>query len=195
MPSSRRTGDLLPNGSKTQRGNQSGNRGRLADEATILGVLPDPEPQDPALHINPEGAMTKASSARPKAAHALEMKRGVLRVSLEKLIFFLGQAPDCGAQSSVTGPKLWRGKVPQNSGRFALRMVPQGFIAERVEFAGFRISLTWLFDLASSNSANHRRNSASSSAERAETRFSKAWSLLMRAKIPPSFFAGERPFA
>jgi len=34
--------------------------------------------------------MMKAYSARPKPTHALEMKRGVMRVSLEKLIFLIG---------------------------------------------------------------------------------------------------------
>jgi hypothetical protein len=38
----------------------------LADDAIILGVIADPEPQDSALDVNPEGAMVKADSARPK---------------------------------------------------------------------------------------------------------------------------------
>jgi hypothetical protein len=90
------------------------NRG-LSEEAIILGVVADPEPQDPALDINPEGAMMKAYPARPKAAHTLEMKRRVIRVTLEKLIFLIGQALDGGAQASVTGPKPRGGEVPQNS--------------------------------------------------------------------------------
>jgi len=36
--------------------------------------------------------MVKAYSARPKAAHTLEMKRRVIGVTLEKLIFLIGQA-------------------------------------------------------------------------------------------------------
>jgi hypothetical protein len=41
----------------------------LADEAVVLGVVADPEPQNPTLDINAEGAMIKAYSARSKAAH------------------------------------------------------------------------------------------------------------------------------
>jgi hypothetical protein len=59
-------------------------------------VVADPEPQDPALDINAEGAMMKAYSARPKAAHTLEMKRGVMGISLQNLIFLVGQALDRG---------------------------------------------------------------------------------------------------
>ena len=61
----------------------------LADEAIIFGVIADPEPQDSTLDINAEGAMMKAYSARPKAAHTFEMKRGVRRVSLEKTILLI----------------------------------------------------------------------------------------------------------
>ena len=78
-------------------------------------MIADPEPQDPALDINAQSAMMEAYSARPKAAHTFEMKRGVMRVSLEKLIFLIGQALDRRAQAPVTGPKLRGGKVPQNS--------------------------------------------------------------------------------
>ena len=68
----------------------------LADEAVVLGMVADPEPQDPAADSDAERAMMKAYSARPKAAYALEIKRAVVTVSFEKLIFLIGQALDAG---------------------------------------------------------------------------------------------------
>jgi hypothetical protein len=162
----------------------------LADETVILGVVADPEPQDPALDINTEGAMTKAYSARPKAAHTLEMERGVMRVSLEKLILLIGQALNTWAQASVTGPKLGRGKVPQNSVDLPPAWSRRASSASASSLPAFASRSIWRSHTAASNSANHRRNSASSSAERAEILFSKASSLLMEQRIPPSLFVG-----
>jgi hypothetical protein len=59
-------------------------------------VIADPEPQEPAVHSDAERAMMKAYSARTKAAYALQIKRGVVRVSFEKLIFLIGQALTAG---------------------------------------------------------------------------------------------------
>ena len=87
----------------------------LADEAIIFGVIADPEPQDSALHVNAEGAMVKADAARPKPAHALELKRGMTRIIFEKAVLLIRQALDRRSQPLVTGPKLRRGEVPQNS--------------------------------------------------------------------------------
>jgi len=87
----------------------------LADEAIIFGVVTDPEPQDSALDINPQAAMVKPDSARPKPAHALELKRGVMGIILEKAVLIIRQALDYRSQTAVTDPKLWGGKVPQNS--------------------------------------------------------------------------------
>jgi hypothetical protein len=78
-----------------RRGNQSDDR-RLADETIILGVPADPEPQDPALDSNAEGAMMNTYSTRPETIHTFEMKRRVMGVSLKKLIFVIGQALDRG---------------------------------------------------------------------------------------------------
>jgi hypothetical protein len=38
-----------------------------ADETVIRGVLPDPEPEDPALDINAESAMMKALPGKTKS--------------------------------------------------------------------------------------------------------------------------------
>lgn len=162
----------------------------LADEAIVLGVVADPEPHNPALDINAEGAMIKAYSARPKAGHTLEMKRGVMRVSLKKLIFLIGQALDRGAQAPVTGPKLRGGKVPQNSVDLPPAWSRRASSASASSLPAFASRSIRRSHAAASNSANHRRNSASSSAERAEILFSRASSLLMEETIPPSFFAG-----
>jgi len=47
-----------------------------ADQAVVLGVVANPEPQDPAFDIDAERAVMKAYSARPKAAHTLERREG-----------------------------------------------------------------------------------------------------------------------
>ena len=87
----------------------------LAYQAFIFGVISDPKPQDSALDIDAEGAMVKADSARPKPADAFELKRGVTRIIFEKAVLLIRQALDCRPQAPVTGPKLRRGEVPQNS--------------------------------------------------------------------------------
>jgi hypothetical protein len=84
----------------------TGNGRRLSDEAIVLRVVADPEPQNPALHVYAECPMLKADSARPKPAHALELKRGVARVGFEKLIFLVSQALDHRSQAPVAGPKF-----------------------------------------------------------------------------------------
>ncbi len=161
----------------------------LADEAIIFGVVADPEPQDSALDINAEGAMVKADSARPKPAHALALKRGVTSIIFEKAVLLIRQALDCRSQAPVTGPKLRRGEVPQNSVDFPAAWARRASSPSASSFPAFTSRSIWRFHAAASNSANHCRNSASSSAERPETLFSMASSLLIEETIPPSPFA------
>ena len=67
----------------------------LAEVRGFLGGVVADEPQDSGLDINAEGAMVKADSARPKPAHALELKRGVTRITFEKAVLLIRQALDC----------------------------------------------------------------------------------------------------
>jgi hypothetical protein len=53
-------------------------------------VVANPEPQDTVLDVDAKSAMVKADSARPKPADALELKRPVMGVSLEKPILLVG---------------------------------------------------------------------------------------------------------
>jgi len=156
----------------------------LADEAIIFGVIADPEPQDSALDINSESTMMKADSARPKPAHALELKRGVTKILFEKPVLLIRQALDRRSQAAVTGPKLRRAEVPQNSVDFPAAWSRRASSPSASSFPAFTSSSIWRSQAAASNSANHRRNSASSSAERPETLFSRASSLLIEQTIP-----------
>ena len=78
-------------------------------------MIADPKPQDSVLDIDAKGAMVKADSARPEPAHALELKGGVTRIIFEESILLARQPLHSRPQSSIRGPKLRRGEVPQNS--------------------------------------------------------------------------------
>src|ERR1019366_2001270 len=147
-------------------------------------MIADPEPQDSALDINSEGAIMKPDSARPKPAHALELQRRVTRIIFEKAVLLIRQALDRRSHAPVTGPKLRRGKVPQNSVDFPAAWSRRASSASASSFPAFTSRSIWRSHAAASNSANHRRNSASSSAERPETFFSRASSLLIEETIP-----------
>ena len=57
-------------------------------------MIANPEPQDPTLDLNAEGAMVKADSARPKPTYALELKRGVTRIAFQETVLLVRQALD-----------------------------------------------------------------------------------------------------
>jgi hypothetical protein len=126
----------------------------------------------------------KADSARPKPAHALELQRGVTRIIFEKAVLLIRQALDRRSQAPVTSPKLRRGEVPQNSVDFPAAWSRRASSASASSFPAFTSRSIWRSHAAASNSANQRRNSASSSAERPETFFSRASSLLIEETIP-----------
>jgi hypothetical protein len=86
-----------------------------ARETVVLTVVADPEPQNASLHINAEGPMMETNSTGPESPHALEAKRRVARVGLEKLILLICQLLNWLLQVAVAGPKLQGGEVPQNS--------------------------------------------------------------------------------
>jgi hypothetical protein len=53
-------------------------------EPVILGVAPDPEPNDLAFPFGGKGRMVKSDSRRPDPADALDVERRVPRVVDEK---------------------------------------------------------------------------------------------------------------
>ncbi len=134
--------------------------------------------------------MVKADSARPKPACALELKRGVTRIIFEKAVLLIRQTLDCRSQAPVTGPKLRRGEVPQNSVDFPAAWSRRASSASASSFPAFTSRSIWRSHAAASNSANHRRNSESSSAERPETLFSRVSSLLIRTNDTIFSFRG-----
>lgn len=124
--------------------------------------------------------MVKTDSARPKAAHALELQRGVTGIVLKKAVLLIRQALNRRSQAPIRGPKLRRGEVPQNSVDFPAAWARRASSASASSFPAFTSRSICPSHAAASNSTNHRRNSNSSSAERPETFFSRASSLLIR---------------
>ncbi len=128
--------------------------------------------------------MMKADSTRPKPAHALQVERGMTRIIFEKAVLLIRQTLDPRSQPPVTGLKPRRGKVPQNSVDFPAAWLRRASSASASSFPAFTSRSIRRSHTAASNSANHRRNSASSSAERPETFFSRASSLLIEETLP-----------
>ena len=126
--------------------------------------------------------MVKADSARPKPAYTLQLKRRVTRIAFEKLVLLISQALDRRAQAPITGPKLCRGEVPQNSVDFPAAWSRRASSPSASSFPAFASRSIWRSHAAASNSTNHCRNSASSSAERAEILFSRDSTLLIRKR-------------
>src|SRR6202158_1791213 len=79
-----------------------------------------------------------------------------------------------------------KSEMPQNSVDFPAAWSRRASSASASSFPVFASRSIWRSLAAASNSANHCRKSASSSAERAEILFSRDSTLLIHETIPPS---------
>ena len=104
-----------------------------------------------------------------------------MRINLEKLILLIGQALKRRSQLAVRGPKIRRGEVPQSSSDFPAAWSRSAFSTRASSLPAFASCSNWRSHSLASNSANHRRNSTSSSVERAVTLRSSVASLLIPA--------------
>ncbi|HVN28431.1 MAG TPA: hypothetical protein VMT64_08100 [Candidatus Binataceae bacterium] len=59
------------------------------EQAIVLGVISDPEPQDAVIGIYSERAMMKSDAARPESSNPLQIQRWMVRIGFEKLIFLV----------------------------------------------------------------------------------------------------------
>jgi len=90
-----------------------GSRRGLADQLVILCVRPDPYPVDPLRDVRSQGAIMITNTNRPQGTDALEVKRRVTWVRLEKSIVLVGQLSDVRRQRVVQSPESRRREVPQ----------------------------------------------------------------------------------
>ena len=61
----------------------------LAEQPIVVGVGPDPEPDEPVLYLDGEGSMSAPDPSGPNCAGLLEAQRGMPRIlpeALERLV-------------------------------------------------------------------------------------------------------------
>ncbi len=86
----------------------------LADQLVVLGVRPNPEPDDAVGCFHSHRAIVNAHARRVEAPNLLEVKRRVPRVEFELLETAVGKALDCNWQRAIALPELRRGVVNQS---------------------------------------------------------------------------------
>jgi hypothetical protein len=91
----------------------------LARDPVVFSVVADPKPENAVIDVNAESPIMEADPTGPESSDALEAKRWVARVGFEKLVLLICQLLNRLLQAPVTGPKLRRSEVPQNSVDFA----------------------------------------------------------------------------
>ena len=80
--------------------------GGLADELVVLGMRPDPEPHQPVIDLDRQGAMMTSGSHRPEATGLLEMERWVAWIALETLVRSIGDVANALRQGAIARPKV-----------------------------------------------------------------------------------------
>ena len=54
-------------------------------QSVVLGMSTDPEPHHSVISVHPEGPIVKPNPNGVKAAHSLEMKRGMSGIAFQQL--------------------------------------------------------------------------------------------------------------
>jgi len=92
----------------------SGERAEVsAEQSVVFGVAPDPEPDEPVVHLDGQGAVAAAYPRRPDVSGLLEPKGRVPRVLLEALESLIGESLDLRQKVPIRGPELRRGVMSQ----------------------------------------------------------------------------------
>ena len=86
----------------------------LCDDAIVLRVRADPEPQEPVRGIHCEGTVVNTDTRRMKAPDALEMQRRMSRVCLQQLELLVRESLGGGRQQIVARPETGRGVMSQS---------------------------------------------------------------------------------
>lgn len=85
----------------------------LFQQAIIVGVAADPEPDAVVVPPDAKRAVVEADTRRPKAADPLEAKRRMLWIGLQQGEILVGDAPDLRLEPLVVRPEGGGGAVDQ----------------------------------------------------------------------------------
>jgi hypothetical protein len=113
----------------------------IADDLVVLCMRPDPEPLDAVRHIVSEGTISPAYANGPRFPDALEVKRWMPRVGLEKLEVLVGGLSNLWRQRVIQRPEAAR--IPSVSKRSAVArlMLRQRLLDEAIELSGRGVGL------------------------------------------------------
>jgi hypothetical protein len=77
----------------------------LTDDFVILRMRSNPYPEDAAFDFGSKGTVAIADPDGPKASDALEVKRWVAGVGLEKTVILVGESADFFRKGFMQRPK------------------------------------------------------------------------------------------
>jgi hypothetical protein len=86
----------------------------LGDDPIVVGVGPDPEPEEPVRCVDRQGTIVRSDSDRMESAYGLEMQRRVTGISLEELELLVGEGPDVSRQRIIAPPEAGCSMVNQS---------------------------------------------------------------------------------
>ena len=92
-----------------------GDGASLPDQAVVLRVSADPEPDDSIIAFDSERAVRCADPDGPKLPNLLEMERWVPRIGREKFELFARELLYRLGKLGQTSPEAFRGGMPQRS--------------------------------------------------------------------------------
>lgn len=134
-----------------------------ADEAIILVMPADPEPQKIVLVLHRKGPMVRTDARGPEAADLLEVERWMPRITLEQRKRSIGKLPHLRRKLVVRLPEPRVGSVLQSGRVRPARRSAMASSASASRRPAATSASKSRSQAAASNSRNHRRNSESSS--------------------------------
>ena len=81
----------------------------FCDEAIVVRVTANPEPENAIWHVHREGAIEGTDARRTKPLDTLEMQRRVLRILLQEREFLVRKCTDLSRQRIMARPERGRG--------------------------------------------------------------------------------------
>jgi hypothetical protein len=73
----------------------------LAEQPIVVGVGPDPEPDEPVVYLDGKGPVSAPDPGGPDCARLLEAQRWMPRILLEALERLVGEPLNLGRQGPV----------------------------------------------------------------------------------------------
>jgi len=142
-------------------------RANLSDQAIVFGVRPDPEPADAVGHFHTEGTIAQPDAHRAESPDRLELKRRMLRISLQQLVILVCQFTHIRRQSPIRRPEVVRRVVLQSG---VVRPAACSASARSASLSRRPLATSassCRSQCTASKSANQARSCSSSSGERA----------------------------